>query len=94
MFPHSLTQVQAASRYIEVEDFIFEAISELPEIMEGARKYVKIYKDYPDHSLERKTFDLFLAILKSLNHMMQFFADSSASEWLPPVATYIVQKTG
>jgi hypothetical protein len=49
-------------------------------MMEGARKYIIIYKDYPDQLLERKTFDLYLSILTSLNHVMQFFADSSASE--------------
>lgn len=49
-------------------------------MMEGARKYIMIYQDYRDSLLERKTFDLYLSILTSLNHIMQFFADSSASE--------------
>lgn len=49
-------------------------------MMEGARKYILIYQDYRDQLLERKTFDLYLSILVSLNHIMQFFADSSASE--------------
>lgn len=49
-------------------------------MMESARKYISIYKDHPDQLLERKTFDLYLAILKALNHVMQFFADSSIRE--------------
>jgi hypothetical protein len=49
-------------------------------MMESARKYIIIYQDYRDQLLERKTFDLYLSILASLNHIMQFFADSSASE--------------
>jgi hypothetical protein len=46
-------------------------------MMDGARKYISIYRDHPDQLLERKTFDLYVAILKSLTHIMQFFADSS-----------------
>jgi hypothetical protein len=45
--------------------------------MENARRYVLIYKDVRDHFLERKTFDLYLSVLKALNHIMQFFADPS-----------------
>lgn len=49
-------------------------------MMEGARKYIQIYQDHRDQLLERKTFDLYLSILISLKHIMQFFADSSRSE--------------
>lgn len=49
-------------------------------MMDSARKYISIYKDHPDQLLERKTFDLYLAILKALTHIMQFFADSSIRE--------------
>jgi hypothetical protein len=66
-----------------VEESIFDALVELPEIMEDARNYILIYQDYPNQSLERKTFDLYLAILKSLNHIVQFFADSAASRSSP-----------
>ena len=55
--------------------------------MEGARRYILIYQDYPNQSLERKTFDLYLAILKSLNHVVQFFADSTASRYSPQIDT-------
>jgi hypothetical protein len=43
--------------------------------MENARRYVKIYRDNPDHFLERKTFDLYRAVLRALIQIMQFFAD-------------------
>lgn len=43
--------------------------------MENARRYVSIYKDDLDQFLERKTFDLYLAVLRALNQIMQFFAD-------------------
>lgn len=49
-------------------------------MMDSARKYIYIYRDHPDQLLERKTFDLYLAILKALTHIMQFFADSSIRE--------------
>jgi hypothetical protein len=51
-------------------------------MMDSARKYISIYRDHPDQLLERKTFDLYLAILKALTHVMQFFADSSIREHL------------
>jgi len=63
-----------------VEDSIFDALSDLPEMMDDARKYISIYRDHPDQLLERKTFDLYLAILKALTHIMQFFADSPIRE--------------
>jgi hypothetical protein len=49
-------------------------------MMDSARKYISIYRDHRDQLLERKTFDLYLAILKALTHIMQFFADSSIRE--------------
>lgn len=76
-------EMQAASRYVEVEEKIFDALSELPEMMEDARRYIEIYKDYRNQLLERKTFDLYLSILTALNHIMQFFADSSTSKQYP-----------
>jgi len=59
-----------------VEDVILEALVEIPEVIDGAQSYIQIYKDLRDHHLERRTFDLYLAILQSLRHVMQFFADS------------------
>ncbi|CZT51489.1 uncharacterized protein RSE6_12638 [Rhynchosporium secalis] len=77
--------VGAAGRFVEIEDSIFDALTELPENMEGARNYINIYRDSPNQSLERRTFDLYLAILVSLNHIMQFFADSSARKFFEPI---------
>ncbi|KAK8063320.1 hypothetical protein PG996_007972 [Apiospora saccharicola] len=68
--------IGAAGQYKNVEETIFKALSEIPEIMESARRYVQTYYQNRDHSLERKTFDLFRAILRALLHIMKFFADS------------------
>lgn len=45
--------------------------------MEDARDYINIYANLRDQTLERKTFDLFRAILRSLGHIMKFFAEGS-----------------
>lgn len=68
---------QAAGQYAKVEDACFEALSSIPEIMDGSRRYILAYSDLRNHHLEPKTFDLFRAILRSLTHIMRFFADSS-----------------
>jgi hypothetical protein len=75
-----LIQEQAASQYSKVEDAIVEALASIPETIEGARRYVSFYSQSREHRLEEKTFDLYLAILKALSHIMRFFADSSIRE--------------
>ncbi|KAK7959395.1 uncharacterized protein PG986_004249, partial [Apiospora aurea] len=76
--------LQAAGRYTKVEETIFKALSEIPEIMENARRYVQIYYENRYASLERKTFDPFRAILRALLHIMRFFADSKVRKiWQP-----------
>ncbi|KAF3025095.1 hypothetical protein E8E14_014568 [Neopestalotiopsis sp. 37M] len=67
--------IGAAGRYVKVEEAVFGALADIPEIIQGAQNYVKLYADRQDQFLERKTFDLFLAILKTLTHIMQFLAD-------------------
>ncbi|KAK6064552.1 hypothetical protein SCUP234_12958 [Seiridium cupressi] len=69
--------LQAAGQYVKVEKLIFEALAEIPDITKGARSYVEVYAKRRDQTLERTTFDLFLAIMKALCHIMQFFADGS-----------------
>ncbi|KAK6062704.1 hypothetical protein SCUP515_13109 [Seiridium cupressi] len=69
--------LQAAGQYVKVEKLIFEALAEIPDIIKGARSYVEVYAKRRDQTLERTTFDLFLAIMKALCHIMQFFADGS-----------------
>ncbi|KAI8944576.1 hypothetical protein F4801DRAFT_594847 [Xylaria longipes] len=69
--------VRAAGRYKKVEDEIFEALAEIPEILEHSRRYIKIYADVRDNFLEKRTFDLFRSILRSLSHIMRFFKDSA-----------------
>jgi len=62
-----------------VEEAIFDALTEFPELMEDAKDYVDIYRRTKDHRLVRKTFDLYLAILRALTQIMLFFAESSTS---------------
>ncbi|KAI1858928.1 uncharacterized protein JN550_012286 [Neoarthrinium moseri] len=69
--------IGAAGQYVKVEEAIFGALAEIPEIIQGAQTYVKVYSDRRPQALEKKTFDLFLAILRSLTHIMQFFAEGS-----------------
>ena len=66
---------------MKVEDSIYTALSEIPEMIQNARTYIDIYRDHPDALLTRKTFDLYLAILQALIHIMQFFVDSSFREY-------------
>ncbi|KAI1747728.1 hypothetical protein F4782DRAFT_520175 [Xylaria castorea] len=69
--------IGAAGRYKKVEDEIFQALAEIPEILEHSQRYIKIYADYRDHFLEKRTFDLFRSILRTLSHIMRFFKDSA-----------------
>ncbi|ETS73822.1 hypothetical protein PFICI_14768 [Pestalotiopsis fici W106-1] len=67
--------IGAAGRYVKIEEAVFSALADIPEIIQGAQNYVRIYAGRQDQLLERKTFDLFLAVLRALTHIMQFFAD-------------------
>ncbi|KAI0442771.1 hypothetical protein F4803DRAFT_562076 [Xylaria telfairii] len=67
----------AAGRYKKVEDEILQALAEIPEILERSRRYIKIYADLRDNFLEKRTFDLFRSILRTLSHIMRFFKDSA-----------------
>lgn len=51
--------------------------------MESARKYLGIYRKMQDQDLEKRTFELFRAILRTLRHVMQFFADGKSSKSNP-----------
>ncbi|KAI1274635.1 hypothetical protein F5Y07DRAFT_410066 [Xylaria sp. FL0933] len=73
--------IGAAGRYTKVEDDIFQALVEIPEVLERSRRYVKIYADLRDNSLERRTFDLFRSIIRTLCHVMQFFKDSAVRKF-------------
>ncbi|KAI9903641.1 hypothetical protein N3K66_000170 [Trichothecium roseum] len=70
--------IGAAGHYGKVEEAAFEALSDIPIIMESARKYLGIYRKMQDQDLEKRTFELFRAILSTLRHVMQFFADGKS----------------
>ncbi|KAH7233070.1 hypothetical protein BKA59DRAFT_446565 [Fusarium tricinctum] len=67
--------IGAAGQYGKVEETIFEALSEIPIIMESAGRYVDMYWKMRDQYLEQRTFELFRAILQMLRYVMQFFAE-------------------
>ncbi|KAF6837171.1 hypothetical protein CPLU01_03283 [Colletotrichum plurivorum] len=75
----------AAGQYTKVEEDIFKALADIPDIMETARRYVAIYWQKPDHRFEQRIFNLFRASLKTLRHIMQFFADSKYRKLLGAV---------
>ncbi|KAK8116432.1 uncharacterized protein PG998_004713 [Apiospora kogelbergensis] len=93
--------IGAAGRYTKIEETVFKALSDIPEAMESARRYVQIYDENQDRSLEKKTFNLFRTILRALIQIMKFFTDSKTREFIiytafillflvPSVLTYIV----
>ncbi|KAF5720097.1 hypothetical protein FMUND_4381 [Fusarium mundagurra] len=67
--------IGAAGRYTKVEEGVYEAISEIPIIMERAKRYVDMYRQMRDQFLEQRTIELFRAILTLLQQVMQFFLD-------------------
>ncbi len=69
--------MQAAGHFSKAEDAILEALARIPEVIDGSRRYIQIYSQSRDHFLERRTFELYLSILKALTHIMRFFADSA-----------------
>ncbi|KAI0965291.1 hypothetical protein F4678DRAFT_467631 [Xylaria arbuscula] len=85
--------IGAAGRYTKVEDDIFQALAEIPETLERSRKYIKIYADQRDHVLEKKTFDLFRSILRTLSHVMRFFKDSAIRRFSESILKQASYKT-
>ncbi|KAI0198182.1 hypothetical protein F4808DRAFT_265975 [Astrocystis sublimbata] len=69
--------IGAAGRYKKVQEEIFVALADIPEIIEHSQRYVKIYADTKDHYLEKRTFELFRTILRALINIMRFFNDSA-----------------
>ncbi|KAH0429866.1 hypothetical protein CcaCcLH18_08148 [Colletotrichum camelliae] len=71
--------IGATANYSKVEEDIFQALSEIPDVMESTRRYVAIWTQRNQH-FERLVFNLYRATLKSLRQIMQFFADSRLSK--------------
>ncbi|KAK1847154.1 hypothetical protein CCHR01_10199 [Colletotrichum chrysophilum] len=76
--------IGATANYSKVEEDIFQALSEIPDVMESTRRYVAIWTQRNQH-FERLVFNLYRATLKSLRQIMQFFADSRLSKVLGAV---------
>ncbi|CAH0042431.1 unnamed protein product [Clonostachys rhizophaga] len=73
--------LNAAGQYVKVEDAIIDALAQIPEAVSDTRRYIKLYAETKDHRLEERTFDLYLSILKALNHIMRFFAERSVNKF-------------
>ncbi|KAJ0165468.1 hypothetical protein CTA2_11161 [Colletotrichum tanaceti] len=73
--------IGAATQYGSTGETIFQFLADIPDIMESARQTVALYREMGGHSLDRKSFELFRAVLKALNHIMQFFADSKLEKF-------------
>ncbi|RBR24288.1 uncharacterized protein FIESC28_02778 [Fusarium coffeatum] len=73
---------EAASQYTKVEESIYEALSEIPKIMESAKRYVDLYRQMREQSLEQRTIELFRAILTFLRQVMQFFLDDKSKKFI------------
>ncbi|PNP81402.1 hypothetical protein FNYG_05208 [Fusarium nygamai] len=74
--------IGAAGRYTKVEEGVYEAISEIPIIMERAKRYVDMYRQMRDQFLEQRTVELFRAILTLLHQVMQFFLDGKPKKFI------------
>ncbi|KAF4447064.1 hypothetical protein F53441_9363 [Fusarium austroafricanum] len=74
--------IGAASRYTKIEESVYEAISEIPIIMERAKRYVDMYRQMRDQFLEQRTIELFRAILSLLRQVMQFFLDGKPKKFI------------
>ncbi|KAK1561753.1 uncharacterized protein LY79DRAFT_530827 [Colletotrichum navitas] len=72
---------KAATQYSSTGEAIFQFLSDIPDIMENARQTFALYKEMGGHSLDRRSFELFRAVLSALNHIMQFFADSKMDKF-------------
>uniref|UniRef100_A0A0B7KQ66 Fungal STAND N-terminal Goodbye domain-containing protein n=1 Tax=Bionectria ochroleuca TaxID=29856 RepID=A0A0B7KQ66_BIOOC len=73
--------LNAAGQYVKVEDAIIDALAQIPEAVSDTRRYIKLYAETKGHRLEERTFDLYLSILKALNHIMRFFAERSVNKF-------------
>ena len=48
--------------------------------MESAKRYVELYRQMREQSLEQRTIELFRAILTFLRQVMQYFLDDKSSK--------------
>ncbi|KAK2028609.1 hypothetical protein LX32DRAFT_663747 [Colletotrichum zoysiae] len=74
--------VGAATQYSSTGEAIFQFLADIPDIMENARQTFALYREMGGHSLDRRSFELFKAVLAALSHVMQFFAESKMDKFL------------
>ncbi|KAL3301869.1 hypothetical protein RB213_005008 [Colletotrichum asianum] len=85
--------LQAAGQYIKVEEDVFQALSDIPDIMETTRRYVEIYWKRRNNRFEKRVFNLYRACLRALHHVMKFFSDSKFRKALEVIGKQGAYKT-
>ncbi|KAL9119792.1 MAG: hypothetical protein Q9187_003655 [Circinaria calcarea] len=68
----------AASRLHDIRTFVYMALSEIPDAVEKARRYMNIYKNTSAFQLTQRTIELYSAILVALKDIMDYFLDRPA----------------
>ncbi|KAJ4003192.1 hypothetical protein NW752_011633 [Fusarium irregulare] len=74
--------IGAAGQYTKVEEGVYEALSEIPRIMDSAKRYVGLYRQMREQSVEQRTIELFRAILTFLRRVMQYFLDDKSKKFM------------
>lgn len=87
--------LQAATRLQDIRACVYEALSDIPEAIRQAQKYVEIYKKEEPYRLKQETVALYNAILITLQNILGFFtrtAGSKSSE-APQTLIFLTKKT-
>lgn len=71
---------QAAKRSSDVRSAAFEALSEIPDVIQHAAEYTYIYAAMKPKRLVEKTAELCSAVLIALRHVVRYFGEGSWSE--------------
>ncbi|KAK1990113.1 hypothetical protein LX36DRAFT_740652 [Colletotrichum falcatum] len=74
--------IGAATQYSSTGEAIFQFLADIPDIMDKARQTFALYREMRGHSLDRRSFELFKAVLAALSQIMQFFAESKMEKFL------------
>ncbi|KAK2053542.1 hypothetical protein LY76DRAFT_524394 [Colletotrichum caudatum] len=65
--------IGAATQYSNTGEAIFQFLADIPDIMENARQTFALYREMGGRSLDRRSFELFRAVLAAPSHVMQAF---------------------
>lgn len=64
----------------DIRDCVYDALRDIPEAIQGARRYVSIYNDmHRPYRLTQVTAELYKAVLITLQYIMKFLMEPSGS---------------